>query len=114
LLYRLRLGSIGHAQRDLQDQYRPKVVHDARTRRGLPVGPEIAQFPKRLPIRLRESWAYWSRLAFHGGHPITARCAWRAIRSDPLAVSSWKAVLRGYFRRSRGGQTLAQGPLERL
>jgi glycosyltransferase involved in cell wall biosynthesis len=101
LLYRLRLGAIGHAQRDLQDQYRPKVVHDARTRRGLPVGPDIPQHPVRPPIEPRGCWAYWSHYAFNSGYLNTARrYAWRAISSEPFAISSWKAVLRPYLRRA--------------
>jgi glycosyltransferase involved in cell wall biosynthesis len=98
LLYRLRFESIGHAQRDVQDQYRPKVVHDARTRRRLLVGPVIRQFAVRPPIDPRGCWADWSQLAFNNGYQNTSRrYAWRAIRSNPWAVSSWKAVLRQYF-----------------
>jgi len=101
LLYRMRLEALGHAQRDLQDRYRPKVVNDAFVRRGLLADRNIARFPIRPPIETRGRWAYWSHCAFNSGYQTTARrYAWRAIRSEPLAVSSWKAVLRPYFRRS--------------
>ena len=97
LLYRMRLGSIGHAQPALQAQYRPKVVRDARIRRGLPIGPDIAT-PNHRSIQSHGSWAYWSHCAFNGGYLKTARLyARRAIRSDPLSVESWKAFLRPYF-----------------
>ena len=94
LLYRLRLGSVNRTQRALQEQYGPKIVRDARIRRGLPVGPDIVD-SKQVSIQSddgRGSWALWSHYAFNGGYRDTARrYAWRAIRSEPLAVSSWKA-----------------------
>ena len=103
LLYRLRLGSINRTQRTLQAEYEVKVVRDARVRRGLPVAPEIAN-PKRGWIEADDgsgSWASWSHYAFNGGYQETARTyAWRAIRSEPLAVSSWKALLRPYVRKA--------------
>ena len=101
LLYRQRLGSVNRTQRALQEQYGRKIVRDARIRRGLPVGPDIVDW-KQGSIQSddgRGSWANWSHYAFNGGYLDTARrYAWRAIRSEPLAVSSWKALLRPYFR----------------
>jgi hypothetical protein len=103
LLYRNRLGNVRRTYRAMLDQYRPKVLHDAYIRRGLPDGPAIAD-RKQASIQPDDalgSWAAWSHDAFNGGYPNTARrYAWRAIRSEPLAVSSWKAVLRTYFRRA--------------
>jgi glycosyltransferase involved in cell wall biosynthesis len=101
LLYRLRLGSISRTQRALQNQCRPKVLRDARIRRGLPIGPDIADSNESSikPDDGRGRWAEWSHDAFNGGYLKTARrYAWRAIRSEPLTMSSWKAVLREYFR----------------
>jgi hypothetical protein len=102
LLYRLRRGSVNRTQRALQAQYELKVLRDARVRRGLPVGPEDLDL-KQASVQLdngRGSWALWSHYAFNGGYLNTARrYAWRAIRSEPMAVSSWKAVLRPCIRR---------------
>jgi hypothetical protein len=101
LLYRLRLGSVNRTQGALQAGYIRKVLRDARIRRGLPAGPEVLDFQEASiqPDDGRGSWAHWSHDAFHGGYRDTARrYAWRAMRSEPLAVSSWKAVLRPYFR----------------
>ena len=100
-LYRQRLGSICRTQHDLQNQYWPKVLCDAHIRRGLPVAPEVPNSKKASiqPDDGRGSWAGWSHDAFHGGYLTTARrYAWRAIRSEPIAVASWKAILRQYFR----------------
>ena len=101
LLYRQRLGSVNRTQQALQDQYRRKIVRDARIRRGLPVGPDLVD-SEEARIQAdngRGSWARWSHEAFNGGYRSTAqRYAWRALRSEPLAVSSWKAVLRPYLR----------------
>jgi glycosyltransferase involved in cell wall biosynthesis len=101
LLYRQRLGSINRTQRALQRQYGRKIVRDAHIRRGMPVDPDIAD-SKQASIQSdngRGSWALWSHYAFNGGYRNTAqRYAWRALRSEPLAVPSWKAVLRPYLR----------------
>jgi glycosyltransferase involved in cell wall biosynthesis len=101
LLYRLRLGSINRTQRALQAQGRHKVIREARIRRGLPIGPDTADGAK-APVTPDDGcgrWAEWSHDAFNGGYLKTARrYAWRAVRSEPLALSSWKAVLREYFR----------------
>ena len=101
LLYRLRLGSINRTHRALQSQFRPKILRDARRRRALPIGPELADC-NEASIRSdsrRGCWAEWSHDAFNGGYRNTARrYAWRAIRSEPLAMSSWKALLRPNFR----------------
>jgi hypothetical protein len=101
LLYRQRLGSINRTHRLFQDQDGSKVLRDARKRRGLPLGQE---FLDRNPVSIQpdndhENWADLSHSAFAGGYLKTARqYAWRAIRAQPLALSSWKAVLREYFR----------------
>jgi glycosyltransferase involved in cell wall biosynthesis len=101
LLYRQRLGSVNRTQQALQDQYRDKIVRDARIRRSLPVGPDLVD-SEEATIQADTgcgSWAKWSHEAFNGGYRSTAqRYAWRALRSEPLAVSSWKAVLRPYLR----------------
>jgi glycosyltransferase involved in cell wall biosynthesis len=101
LLYRQRLGSVNRTQQAVQDQYRRKILRDTRIRRGLPVGPELVD-SEEASIQAdngRGSWAHWSHDAFNGGYRSTAqRYAWRAMRSEPLAVSSWKAVLRPYLR----------------
>jgi glycosyltransferase involved in cell wall biosynthesis len=101
LLYRQRLGSVNRTQRALQEQYGRKILRDARIRRGLPLGPDLAD-SEQAEIQSddgRGSWALWSHYAFNGGYRNTAqRYAWRALRSEPLAVSSWKAVLRPYLR----------------
>jgi glycosyltransferase involved in cell wall biosynthesis len=100
-LYRLRLGSINRTQQALQERYGRKILRDARTRRGLPVSPDPVD-SEQGSIQVDDgcgSWALWSHYAFNGGYRSTAqRYAWRALRSEPLAVSSWKAVLRPYFR----------------
>jgi len=103
LLYRQRQTSFCRAHRTLVDQYRPKVIYDARIRRGLPVCPEtvIWQQASIQSDDRRGIWASWSRDALNCGYPNTARLyAWRAIRSGPLAISSWKALLRPVFRQS--------------
>jgi hypothetical protein len=101
LLYRQRFGSINRTQQELQNYYRPKVFRDARIRRDLPADPEVPN-SKKASIQAddgRGSWAGWSHDAFYGGYLMTARrYAWRAIRSEPFAVASWKAILREYFR----------------
>ncbi len=103
LLYRLRLGSVNRTQRALQAQCEAILVRDARIRRGLPVGPEVAD-TKPASIASddgRGSWALWSHYAFNGGYRSTARrYGWRAICSEPLAIASWKAMLRPYLRRA--------------
>jgi glycosyltransferase involved in cell wall biosynthesis len=101
LLYRQRIGSLNRTQ--LQNQYRPKVLRDARIRRGLPVDAELPNSGKASiqPDDGLGSWAGWSHDAFHGGYLKTARrYAWRAIRSEPFAAASWKAILREHFRRA--------------
>jgi glycosyltransferase involved in cell wall biosynthesis len=101
LLYRLRPGSVNRTQRALQEQYVRKILRDARIRRGLPAGPDFLESEQATiqPDDGRGSWALWSHYAFNGGYGNTAqRYAWRALRSEPLAVSSWKAVLRPYLR----------------
>lgn len=101
LLYRLRRGSINHTQRLLQDQDGPRILEDAFTRRGLPVGPGQTHWKQgsTQPDGGQEDWAELSHSAFVGGYLDTARrYAWRALRFQPLAVSSWKALLREYFR----------------
>jgi hypothetical protein len=101
LLYRRRLGSINRTQRALQAQLRPKVLREACIRRGLPIDSDIPDCKEASiePDTGRGSWADWSHDAFNGGYLSTARqYAWRAIRSEPLAVASWKAILREYFR----------------
>ena len=101
LLYRQRVESINRTQQEIQNQCRPKVFRDARIRRGLPYDPEVPNSKKASiqPDDGRGSWAGWSHDAFHGGYLMTARrYAWRAIRSEPFAVASWKAILREYFR----------------
>ena len=100
LLYRQRPGSFSRLRRESQDQYGQKICRDARIRRGLPVGPDLDWKQASLrPDDGRGSWAYWSQCAFNAGYlNASRRYAWRAIRSEPLAVSSWKAVLREYFR----------------
>jgi glycosyltransferase involved in cell wall biosynthesis len=106
LLWRLRLGSTTRTQRALLEKYRRKVCRDARIRRGLPIGADIANC-KEASIQTdddRGSWAGWSHDAFNGGYLSTARrYAWRALRAEPLAASSWKAILREYFRRIPSG-----------
>jgi glycosyltransferase involved in cell wall biosynthesis len=103
LQYRLRLGSICRTQLALQLQCWPKLIRDARIRRGLPVGPDIV-VRKQATIQSDDghgAWAGWSHDAFHSGYRNAARVyAWRAFRSEPLAVSSWKALIRPYFRKS--------------
>jgi glycosyltransferase involved in cell wall biosynthesis len=100
LLYRQRQASFCRARRALVDQYRPKVIYDARIRRQLPVCPEI-EIWEQASIQSdggRGSWASWSHEAFNWGYGNTARLyAWRSIRSETLAISSWKALLRPYF-----------------
>jgi glycosyltransferase involved in cell wall biosynthesis len=106
LLYRQRIGSVNRTQQDLQNQYRPKVLRDARIRRGLPADAEVpnSETASIQPDDGRGSWAGWSHDAFHGGYLTTARrYAWRAIQSEPLAVASWKAIFREYFRRIPSG-----------
>jgi glycosyltransferase involved in cell wall biosynthesis len=102
LLYRQRPGSINRTHRAFRRNYRRKIFREAHFRRGLTIGPDIAE-DKEASIQLddgRGSWAEWSHDAFNGGYPKTARrYAWRAFLSEPLAMSSWKAVLREYFRR---------------
>jgi len=101
LLYRQRLGSVNRTQQALQDQYRRKIVRDARIRRSLPVGPDLldSEEARIQADNGRGSWAKWSHEAFIGGYRSTAqRYAWRALLSEPLAMSSWKAVLRPYLR----------------
>jgi glycosyltransferase involved in cell wall biosynthesis len=104
LLYRLRLGNIGRTQGALQRQHAPKVIRDARIRRGLPMIAAIVDLPQ-ASVEADDghgSWALWSHYAFNGGCSSTARrYALRAIWSEPLAVSSWKAVLRAYLRTTR-------------
>ena len=101
LLYRLRLGSINRTQRALQEQYGRKILRDAYIRRGLPGGPDLPD-PEQARIQSdddRGIWALWSHYAFNGGYPATAqRYGWRALCSEPLTVSSWKAALRPYLR----------------
>jgi glycosyltransferase involved in cell wall biosynthesis len=101
LLYRQRLGSANRTNYVLQEQYKRKVVREARIRRGLPVGSDIVDL-KQGSIQTDDgsgSWASWSHWAFNGGYQDTARrYAWRALRSEPLAASSWKALLRPYLR----------------
>jgi glycosyltransferase involved in cell wall biosynthesis len=101
LLYRQRLGSANRTQESLNEQYKRKVVRDARIRRDLPASPDIVDL-KQGGIQFdngRGSWATWSHWAFNGGYQNTARrYAWRALRSEPLAASSWKALLRPYLR----------------
>jgi GT2 family glycosyltransferase len=101
LLYRLRLGSINRTQGTLQAQYQVKVLRDARLRRGLEIEAQLTD-SQQASIAADNgygSWALWSHCAFNGGYQNTARCyAWRAVSSEPLAPSSWKAVLRTYFR----------------
>jgi GT2 family glycosyltransferase len=103
LLYRQRLGSVNRTQGLVQEQYKRKIVRDARIRRGLAVGPDTLDL-KQGAIQSddgRGSWATWSHWAFNGGYRDTAcRYAWRALRSEPLAVLSWKALLRSYLRRT--------------
>jgi glycosyltransferase involved in cell wall biosynthesis len=107
LLYRQRQTSFCRARRTLVDQNRPKVIYDARIRRGLPVCPETVIW-QQVSIQSddrRGIWASWSRDAFNCGYPNTARrYAWRAIRSEPLAISSWKALLRPVFRQAMRGK----------
>jgi glycosyltransferase involved in cell wall biosynthesis len=104
LLYRLRLGSVNRTRRTLQEQYGRKAVRDAQIRRGLPISPDVVDL-KQGSIQSdtgRGSWASWSHDAFNGGYRDTARqYAWRALRSEPLAASSWKALLRPYLRDAR-------------
>jgi glycosyltransferase involved in cell wall biosynthesis len=99
LLYRQRVTNFCRTHRASLDQYLPKVIHDARIRRGLPVGPDVIW--EQASIHSgdgRDSWASWSHEAFNWGYPNTARLyAWRAIRSEFRAISSWKALLRPYF-----------------
>ena len=101
LLYRLRLGSINRTQGALQAQYQLNVLRDARIRRGLQIDAQIAD-SQQVSVEVddgRGSWALWSHYAFNGRYQGTARCyAWRAVRSEPLAPTSWKAVLRAYLR----------------
>jgi glycosyltransferase involved in cell wall biosynthesis len=101
LLYRQRLGSINRTHRALQHQLVSKIVREARIRRGLPVGPDIV-VRKQATINSDDghgAWAGWSHDAFHSGYRNTARVyARRAFRSEPFAISSWKAVLRPYFQ----------------
>jgi glycosyltransferase involved in cell wall biosynthesis len=101
LLYRQRLGSMNRILRATHDQCRRKACNDALIRRGLPVGRDIANWEKATitPDEVPGIWASWSHDAFNGGYLKTARrYAWRAIRSEPFAVSSWKAIMREYFR----------------
>jgi glycosyltransferase involved in cell wall biosynthesis len=104
LLYRQRLGSFNRLRRGSQNQYAQKICRDARIRRGCAVGPDVDwnqdwNQASIQPDDGRGSWAYWSHCAFNAGYLNTARrYAWRAIHCEPLAVSSWKAVLREYFR----------------
>ena len=100
VLYRQRLGSMNRTKQALHEQCRRKASNDARIRRGLPVSPDIPNSEKAAIEcgDARGIWARWSHDAFNGGYLKTARrYAWRAIRSEPLAVSSWKALLREYF-----------------
>ena len=77
-----------------------KSSGDARRRRGLPRGPELADC-NEASIQSEDGrgcWAEWSHDAFNGGYRNTARrYAWQAIRSEPLAMLSWKALLRAEF-----------------
>jgi len=102
LLYRLRLGSINRTQGALQTQYGRKVVQDARVRRGLPFN-ALATFDLDKDLvqidHGKGSWALWSHYAFNGGYQRTAiRYGWRAVRSEPFELSSWKAMFRPYLR----------------
>jgi len=101
LLYRQRLGSANRTKHSLWEQYGRKIVREARIRRGLPVGPDVVDL-KQGSIQSddgRGSWASWSHWAFNGGYRDTAwRYAWRALRSEPLAAASWKALRRLYVR----------------
>jgi GT2 family glycosyltransferase len=100
LLYRQRMGSASRTKASLDEQYKRKVVRDARIRRGLPISLDIVDLKQDLnqPDDGRGSWAEWSHWAFNGGYRDTAlRYAWRALRSEPLAASSWKALFRPYF-----------------
>jgi glycosyltransferase involved in cell wall biosynthesis len=100
LLYRLRLGSVNRTRYELQEQRRPVIVRNARLRRGLPIDSDTKGLKQASiqPDDGQESWAIWSHDAFNGGYLDTARrYAWRAIRYDPLAVPSWKAILRAYL-----------------
>jgi glycosyltransferase involved in cell wall biosynthesis len=110
LLYRLRLGSIGRTQLALQVENFPRLIRDARIRRKLPVDPDIVG-QKQAWIHSDDghgAWAYWSRDALNGGYRNTARVyAWRAICSEPLAVSSWKALLRPYFGKAVQGKPVS-------
>jgi glycosyltransferase involved in cell wall biosynthesis len=109
LLYRLRLGSINRTQGALQAQYGPKVIRDARIRRGLEIDAQITDSMQAL-VEVdngRGAWALWSHYAFNGGYLNTARSyAWRAIIAEPLAPSSWKAIIRSYVRNPRSRVTL--------
>ena len=101
LLYRRRFGSLSRSSSALQDQYRRRICNDARTRRRLPVIPDVVDLKQvsTLTDDDREDWAHWAHSAFNGGYLQTARrYAWRAMSARPLAVSSWKAVLREFFR----------------
>jgi glycosyltransferase involved in cell wall biosynthesis len=112
LLYRQHLGSLNRTQQASEDQYRRKVVRDARLRRSLPVGSDLvnSEEPRIEADNGRGSWAKWSHEAFIGGYRSTAqRYAWRALRSEPLAVSSWKALLRPYVRNMPSKNTRWEG-----
>jgi glycosyltransferase involved in cell wall biosynthesis len=101
LLYRQRLGSANRTKQSLWEQYEGKIVREARIRRGLSVGPDVVDL-KQGSIQSddgRGSWAGWSHWASNGGYRDTAwRYALRALRSEPLAAASWKALLRLYVR----------------
>jgi len=100
LLYRLRVGSDSLMKRAQAKEFEQKVVRAARIRRGLSVGPQVrTEKPSTYHDNGRGSWALWSHYASNGGYQTTAiRYAWRAVRSEPFELSSWKAMFRPYLR----------------
>ena len=90
--YRLRVGSVTHAQDQGRAARHNTALAEAYRRRGLtkPMPTAVPDHAETTPTDLHLRWAWW---ALSSGNVRTARRqAWFAVRRAPWAWRCWKAL----------------------
>jgi len=86
-----------------------RILREAHERRGLQ-GVDLPHLPSiERPLELVDLWTRWARRAIGGGRPATARhYAWRVLRTQPFAWSSWRLASRALLGVRLGWARCAQ------
>ena len=100
--YRQHATSVNATRRETQIARAEQVLRSTHERRGVP-WPDNYEFPGGPARTASDTYSYWTWLAIEQGRLSAARTwAMDAVRSAPLRLSSWKALISAWRRKATG------------